>query len=498
MKAATIDRDSHVKVRPGSDGIRPWFVAPGEANYRGRLLLLSYHFPPSQGTGALRWQKMSRDAAERGWGMDVVTLDPAELSEPDPSRLEDLPPGTRIYGVPEPELRMERLEHLAWRLYRALRPKRRKSGAPSDRSGGADPVSVSAGHHPASVAPEEIRWTLGNPRQIRRAYYAWLRTARDRSWAVKAAQLAQRLVADNPGRHQVVIATGPPHMTYEGGRRVSARAGLPLVIDLRDPWSIRRRIHEEYASPVYFHLADRYERRAVEQASLVVANTDALRAAMQHVYPRAHGRIITVTNGYDEDPLPSTPQRDRFIIAYAGVMYLQRDPRLLFRAAARVIQEFGIRPDQFGFEFIGGTTAGNGVPIETIARSEGLEGFVRAQPRRPRQEALELLSQASLLFSYPHNPLAIPSKIYEYMRFPAWVLTLAEPGTPAATVLQDTGADVLAPDDLEGITRVLRNRYLQFAAGERPGYLAGVEQFSRRNQARILFDAIEARVSTPR
>ena len=72
--------------------------APGPSE--ARLLLISYHFPPAQTVGALRWEKFSDYAAERGWAMDVVTLDPASLKAPDRRRLAALPPGIRVYGVP--------------------------------------------------------------------------------------------------------------------------------------------------------------------------------------------------------------------------------------------------------------------------------------------------------------------------------------------------------------------------------------------------------------
>lgn len=469
--------------------LRPLWVVSGEQGPRRRLLLISYHFPPGEGTGALRWQKMSHHAAERGWGLDVVTLHPSELAISDPGRLEDLPPGTRIFGVAERRLAVERAEGAAHRLYRALRPRRRRGASATPPPGAAAAEHRSSAD---SVAPEEIRWDLRHPRGWKRAYYAWLRYQRDGSWAARAARAGCELARANPARYDAILTSGPPHMAHDAGRRIAARTGLPLIVDLRDPWSIRRPIHAEYASPLYFRLADRYERAAVKAASLMVANTEALQRAMQDRYPGAADRIIAAMNGYDEDQPARSAKRDGFVIAYTGILYLRRDPRLLFRAAARVVRELRLLPEQFRFEFLGDTTAGNGVPIETIAREEGLEGYVRARPRRPRGEALELLAEAALLLVYPHNSLAIPSKVYEYMRYDAWLLALAEPGSPTETILRDTGADVLAPQDLDAMTRLLRERYQQFAAGERPPPLRNVEQFSRRNQARILFDALEA------
>src|SRR4029450_3332728 len=77
-----------------------------------RILLLSPHFPPGQAAGALRWQKLARFAADRGWGTAVLPLDPASLPAMDSSRLADLPAGVRVYGIPPQRPMIDHLEKL--------------------------------------------------------------------------------------------------------------------------------------------------------------------------------------------------------------------------------------------------------------------------------------------------------------------------------------------------------------------------------------------------
>ena len=103
--------------------IRPFFESPTPlAASEPRLLLISYHFSPAQTAGALRWEKFSQYAADRGWAMDVVTLHPSSLSTRDMSRLDELPAGIRVYGIPDdPALWIERLELSVWRGYRRIR-----------------------------------------------------------------------------------------------------------------------------------------------------------------------------------------------------------------------------------------------------------------------------------------------------------------------------------------------------------------------------------------
>ena len=454
---------------------------------RRRLLLVSYHFPPGRSVGALRWEKLAGLAAERGWGLDVVTLDPGSVPAPDWTRLAGLPAGIRVYGVPSCLHPAERLVRLLWRACRGLeRLMPRHASLPQNRVPSAVDDLTRAG----LVPRRHVRWRVTAPRDYVRGFEAWLDFAHESAWSRAAGLTALRLA--QPGVHQVVVTSGPPHMVHQAGRLVSRRTGSPHVMDMRDPWSLRATAAVSQASPAWFWLARRYERTAVARAALVVTNTEPLRIAMQALYPNARSRVITVLNGCDEESMPSSPAGRRFTIAYAGSIYLDRNPSMVFRAAARVVRELQLTPEQFGFEFVGGVDGFGGVPLEVMARDEGLAGYVRTQAALPRREALALLAQAAMLLSLPQSaPLSIPSKIFEYMQFHAWLLVLAQRDSATELLLRGTAADVVEPHDLAGIGDVLRTRYLQFAAGARATPVGADGRFSRRAQAGILFAALE-------
>jgi hypothetical protein len=300
--------------------------------------------------------------------------------------------------------------------------------------------------------------------------------------------LARKVIT--PGVHAAIVTSGPPHMLHEAGRRLSRDTGLPFVMDMRDPWRLAERLHEYLASPVWYWLAAYHERRCVDQAALVVTNTEPFRRAMCETYPQARDRIITVMNGFDDDPIPPSRHSRRFIIAYGGAIYLDRDPRILFRAAGHVIDELKLQPDDFGIEFVGHVDQYGSAPVTAIAHQEGIERFVRLFPPRSRRAVMEFLAGATMLVSLPQdNDLAIPAKIFEYACFDAWILALAEQSSATAAVLQHTGADVVAPKDLDGIVAVLRKRYGEFAEGVRPTRIAQ-DRLSRRGQAQILMEAL--------
>src|SRR5437762_11323550 len=59
-------------------------------------------------------------------------------------------------------------------------------------------------------------------------------------------------------------------------------------------------------------------------------------------------------------------------------------------------------------------------------------------------------------------------------------------------LLRDSEADVVAPDDVEGMANALLSRFRQYRSGARPAPLSVNMSFaSRRVQAGLLFDAID-------
>src|SRR6476661_3313687 len=109
----------------------PFFrTALPEEVRRRRLLLISYYFPPINVVGALRWQRLSSYAAERGWAIDVLLVDPRDVPfAEDRARLAELPPGMTLYAVPDAESPVIHLQRWLWRRVRPL--VRRNGESPS-------------------------------------------------------------------------------------------------------------------------------------------------------------------------------------------------------------------------------------------------------------------------------------------------------------------------------------------------------------------------------
>ena len=158
----------------------------------------------------------------------------------------------------------------------------------------------------------------------------------------------------------------------------------------------------------------------------------------------------------------------------------------------RVATELGLSPAQFGVELIGNVESYGATSVDTLAREEQVADYVRLGPPRSRRDAMDFLARAAMLVILPQDSeMAIPAKVFEYIRFHAWVLGLATPASATAVALRGTGADVVAPGDTDAIAAVIRARYLQDRAAGRPRPIAETAPLSRARQADLLFDALE-------
>lgn len=464
-----------------------------------RLLVISYFFPPDAAVGARRWEKLCHYAAERGWGVDVITRSARELLPTHP-RLRELPSGVRVYSIPaaEPALAkaLRKAEDRVSKLVRERKVSRSVASGPPGTAPGMAPGNSQA--LPSSIARSDVRWALGTPRGLLRLYWTCLDYAGGAAWSAAAAAAAGEILKH--GVHRAVVATSPPYMVQEGARQIGSRWGIPFVLDMRDPWSHVERLIEPAATPLWLHLAARYEKRVVAEAGLIIANTELARRQLVATYPNRANDIITVTNGADEEALPPQRVGGRFVIAHAGTVYLDRDPRALFIAAARVIRELGLTPDEFGLSFIGELEAVGGFPIHEVARQEGISEYVETGPPLPHAGALAFMAQATILVTMSGtNMAAVPAKTFECTRFPAWVLALSALGSATELLLEGTEADVVAPSDADGIAAVIRARYLEHRGGAIPAPIGESQpRFSRRFQADVLFDALDARLGGKR
>ncbi len=465
----------------------------GQAQGMRRILLIAAAFPPSSAVGGLRWEKFSRYLHDSGFALDVITMHPDEAESVDLSRLNDLPSSMRVYGVRSARtFPLTASAALHGARARALRPVRKSSSTsvkappvPARARSGGDANGI-AGIIRTATMPALPR----NREEWGRAYRGWLSRQQENAWTSAAARVA--LTLGERESFAAVISSGPPNQSHLVAAKVADRIKRPFLMDMRDPWGTAVAIPTEHASPFEVRYARRNESFCVERAAGVLVNTPLAKDLLLAAHPGVAHRCHVVMNGLDGDVASGLAEHGRFVIVFAGSIYLDRNPRLVFRAAARVIKELELKPTEFGFELIGSVEAFGGLTTSAIAIEEGISEFVTLQSFIPRVQLLERLRSATMLLSLPQDvETSIPAKIFEYMAFPAWLLVLAAPDSATAQLLEGTDADVVAPSDVEAISHRIKQRVLEFRRGETPRPVGANERFGRRAQARVLLSVLE-------
>lgn len=441
-----------------------------------RLLLVSYAFPPDASVGALRWEMMLRSAAESGWTADVLLMDPGDSSDSDEARLATLPSGLRLFGIPFQSGRFDAL--LRW-INRLRVPSRPQADSFDEFSDNSDGVATGTD----GAAPTTRGQRLINDLRAWKYYSGWLRWARD------AARVGIALARTTD--YACVVSSGPPHTAHEAARRIATAISRPLIIDLRDPWTSDDAAPNDMRGRMWTSVSNRLERECVAAAALITVNTESAARLMRAKYPEYARRVITVMNGADPTRTPSAFPSKPFTLAYAGSLYGGRRPQALFRALGLVIQRQKLTPDDICLHFMG-VEASQRAPLLQLARRESVEEFFRCETRRPRLEAQALLDRSAMLVLLPQIHVhSVPAKVFEYVQRRVWILVLSESPSAIVELLGDTGADVVAPDDVEGIADAIARRLTEARSGIVPAALNADGRFSREHQSRLFFHELD-------
>ncbi|HYE57030.1 MAG TPA: glycosyltransferase [Rhodothermales bacterium] len=431
------------------------------------MLLVTYYYPPSGGSGVQRPLKMSRYLPEFGCDVTVLTVAPehAAYPDPDPSMLADVPAMVRVVRT------------RAWDPYAAY----------ARLTGRAKGEAVGVGFARAGeVGRKErlARWLRAN---------VFLPDARV-GWVPFALREARRLHAEQP--FNVVLTTAPPMSLHLVGLALE-RTGLPWVADFRDPWTDVYYLRELPRSGLARRLDLALERRVLGRATRLVAVSPSL----GRLLGAKVGRDATIIhNGFDPADFVAAPPRvargGPFTLSFVGNFLGQQNPEALWRVLDRLRATPGI--PELRIRFVGNVDS----LVDASLDAHGLTGIVERRAYVPHAEAVAEMGRASLLLlpinRAPGAEAIVTGKLFEYVASGRPVLGIGPAEGDAAAVLAQTGAGALFDwDDEAGIEVYLKEHLESWVSGQ-PRAGASPEAaatLSRRHQAgqmaEVLRDAAE-------
>lgn len=405
-----------------------------------RLLIITYYWPPTGGSGVQRWVKFSKYLPQYGWQPVIYTPENPERLAYDESLLGDVPECAEIIRtrIVEP-----------YGIYRRL----------VGRKGGRTEVNpVSGGRK--SLMQRLSLWVRGNffipdPRV---------------SWVRPSVRFLKRYLREHPV--DAVVTTGPPQSMHLIGLGLKKALGVRWLADFRDPWT------EIF---YYKHLglgkfADsrhhRLERQVLDSADTVIAVTPYVRDDFRR---RTATPVALITNGFDEDDFAGrTPahHEGRFTIVHTGLFAADGNPLNLWDALAGKCAEDPAFAARLQIRLAGKTDA----EIVEAIRSRGLGDKLADLGYLPHDEVVaEQLGADVLILPLRREPeyaKVLPGKIFEYLASGRPVLGIGQEDGAAAEVLRDSGAG-----EMFGWDR--RDGLIEFICAARR-QKSDIEKYSRR------------------
>ena len=450
-----------------------------------RVLMIAYLFPPVGGIGAAGAQRVLKFAKYLpcyGWEPLVLTVK-EDAYEPylalDQTLLERVPPGTKVY----------RTRVIRW-LTRLLLWRRQFLGLFRPQHNGQ---ATPSGHQPAGNAPVQKTW------------YQRLKDAmtdlfeipdEEMGWFLPA--VARGLSVISREEIAVIYSTGRPWTAHLIGVALKALTGKPLVVDFRDPW-LTNQFRPQY-SGLRERLEAACERTVIQQADLVIANTEELKSEFQQRFPeQPAGKFMALLNGYDPDdypaeqPVPSEPNGKPFTVTHTGFLYGKRDPKCFLEAVKALMRRQAVDPKTIRVRLVG--TVELPYDLQGYLRQSNLDRIVTLHGQVPYQQSLSYLRSTDLLLLLqPGTKTQVPSKLFDYIGMGKPILAISPKDGATSLLVAREGLGVVAdPDRVEEIAGTLETIYQNWRSGVplHAGYQRAYQKFNVKVMAHILADRLD-------
>lgn len=397
----------------------------------GRLLVISYHFPPDGAIGGQRWAGLSKYLARLGWEVHVVTASPQGQQDP--------PPGVHVHVCPRRRTLNDIYREAAHRF------RQPSKGAPSPAQENAGPRQSFSFLSPIAVVRRFVGSSMSLPDY-------------GRGWVWSATRTARTLLRERD--FDVVVTSGPPHSSHFAGLFATLGRKAEFWIDMRDPWSLTYGMSSPEDS---FVRGERFLLRRLEdllfpRASRVIVNTEAFASMLQATRPQLE--VVYFPNGID---LESMPRRDlsaveRGSMAHVGTLYAGRNLSLVCVTLRNLLSDSAERGATLKLNIAGPMETPHRVQMQKDIDAAGLASVVKFHGVLPRAEALDLLNRSQLaLVLAQHQPMQVPAKLYECVGLGIPTLVIAEPTSAAASEARRIGAMTVDGDDEKALRAVLED-----------------------------------------
>lgn len=429
-----------------------------------KVLLLTYYWPPSGGSGVQRPLKTAKYLSDFGWQPTVYTVSNGEFPELDESLTKDIPASLIVLKRPILE---------PFGLYKWFTGKRKEyklvAGYLHQKKAGTWREKLALWLRSNYFVPDARMWWIGPSYRYLKKY---CRT-----------------------HHiQAIITTGPPHSVHRIGLKLKLSLGLPWLADFRDPWTQIDYWTDLRLTPYAHKKHLRMEKEVLTCADRVVCVSRTWGKGLEQLGGRP---VDIIPNGYDLSDLPQAQAvlDKQFSIVHIGMMGKSRNHDCFWKAIRSVIDENQEFSEYLQIKLYGKLDES----VMLSVQQHQLQNWVSHIPYVPHKDIIQIQQQSRVLYlsvNQTANAIGIVTgKIYEYLASRRPILCIGPLHGEAAQVLKETGAGVTSDfDDVAGLKTNLQLLFQRFLQGQDVQSHADISMYSRKYQAGQFAQLLDAMI----
>tara|TARA_B100000902_G_scaffold38873_1_gene46244 strand:+ start:1882 stop:3159 length:1278 start_codon:yes stop_codon:yes gene_type:complete len=269
------------------------------------ILIVSYYWPPSGGSGVQRWLKFSKYLPKYNWRPIIFTPENPHFKVEDKYLLKDV------------SSEIEVIKNPIWEPYSI-----------KDIFFGNSSKSESAG-------------VISNKDSIKNRIFNWIRgnifiPDPKIFWINSSVKKISNIIEEKDIRH--IVTTGPPHSMHLIGLKLKKKfPELNWIADFRDPWSELDILDNFHLSYLARRKNIRLEREVLKNADVVLTVSESWMADLKRL---GANRVEMITNGYDIDDIKAVNNKnDKFIVGHYGLINHLRNPTQLWAELNKLCEE---------------------------------------------------------------------------------------------------------------------------------------------------------------
>ena len=420
-----------------------------------KVLIITYYWPPSGGSGVQRWLKFVKYLRNFNVEPVVYTVDNPKYAILDETLQSEIPNTVEVLKKPIKEPN---------NILSFFGKKSKKT---------------SAGFLDANPS------LFGKMFQYIRANY-FIPDAR-KFWIKPSVQFLTEYLSNN--KIDVVITTGPPHSLHLIGLQLKQKLAIKWIADFRDPWTDIDYFHQLPLTKKTIRKHYQLEEEVVSTADfvLVVGKT------MKEKYLKFNQNIEVITNGFDDVKDESKVELDiKFSIVHIGMMNADRNPRILWKVLSDLIKENQDFAEDLQLKFVGKLAH---EVFESIDKNK-LNSVIEYITYLPHKEVVIFQQSAQILLlavnKVPSAGGIITGKLFEYLQANRPILAIAPPEGDLAEIINTTKAGrVVDFDDEETLKKEILEMYKAYKKHKLVVNSKSIEQYHRKNLTAQLADVIK-------